>query len=320
MIDVCCAIIHNDDSDILLVQRGEDTDHPLQWEFPGGKIKNNENPEDSIIREIDEELTMDIIITGNLPPVKYDYGFKQVCLFPFLCDTLSDEPELTEHLAYKWVKASGLDKINLCAADIIVAEEYSKRNMPGYKGVNESGDELNTKDRNNIKEMLTGKGGYGACDILADNIINDNKVLDLMIDYSLSANKTLAFRASYCIIKAEEKAPGIVERYYGLFAESLQKLENESVIRAFLKMLNTSDLSKLNENQQGILAEYCFTWLKSAKSAIAIKAYSMEALYKLSLIYPELVTELRLSILSVMEGGSAGIKARGQQILKLLPS
>ena len=36
MIDVTCAIIRNEDEDILEVQRGEKTDNPLMWEFPGG--------------------------------------------------------------------------------------------------------------------------------------------------------------------------------------------------------------------------------------------------------------------------------------------
>ena len=53
MIDVCCAIIRNDDAEILIVQRGKQTDHPLKWEFPGGKIKKSESPEDIVIREVD---------------------------------------------------------------------------------------------------------------------------------------------------------------------------------------------------------------------------------------------------------------------------
>ncbi len=38
MINVTCAIIRNEDDEVLVVQRGEATDHPFKWEFPGGKV------------------------------------------------------------------------------------------------------------------------------------------------------------------------------------------------------------------------------------------------------------------------------------------
>lgn len=127
MINVSCALVRNDDSEILVVQRGEQTDHPLKWEFPGGKIKEGEDPADSIIREIDEELSMDIVVSGDLPEVEYDYGTKQVRLFPLVCDTLTDEPVLIEHIDYKWLAPSHLKSVDLCEADVLVAHEYLKR-------------------------------------------------------------------------------------------------------------------------------------------------------------------------------------------------
>jgi len=38
MISVTCAVIRNEDNEVLVVQRGEKTDHPFKWEFPGGKL------------------------------------------------------------------------------------------------------------------------------------------------------------------------------------------------------------------------------------------------------------------------------------------
>ncbi len=57
MIDVTCAIVRNEDNKVLVVQRGKHSDHPFKWEFPGGKVNPKENPEECIIREIDEELS-----------------------------------------------------------------------------------------------------------------------------------------------------------------------------------------------------------------------------------------------------------------------
>jgi 8-oxo-dGTP diphosphatase len=72
MIDVCCAFILKE-SRILAVRRGPKSSHPWKWEFPGGKINAGETAEESIIREIEEELTVRIEVLNQLVPVEFDY-------------------------------------------------------------------------------------------------------------------------------------------------------------------------------------------------------------------------------------------------------
>ncbi len=318
MIDVCCAIIRNDEYEVLVVQRGPDTDHPMKWEFPGGKIEEGETVADSIIREIDEELAMDVIIIDEIPAVEYDYGFKQVQHFPLVCDTLSDEPQLSEHAAFRWLGPQELKGADLCGADIIIADQYLRSYGQTYSRHKPEGVDIEESDRQKIKEMLSGKGGYAACDVMAEQMIENEVIMQLLFSYSMDSDRALAFRASYSISIAEEKAPGTAAPLYGQMAESLHRLQNESVIRSFLKVLNTVDLMTLDEDQRGIIADSCFTWLGSASASIAVKVYSMDALYRLSRIYPELVNELRSSVIRAMDEGSAGVKARGYQILKML--
>jgi 8-oxo-dGTP diphosphatase len=135
MIDVTCAVIRNEDDEILVVQRGEKTDHPFKWEFPGGKVSPGETEEECVIREVREELSIDIVICRRLPDVKHDYGHKKIRLIPFVCDTLDDLPFLTEHAAFRWIDAGELVKIDFSEADVFVAEAYlhsfSGRRMPG---------------------------------------------------------------------------------------------------------------------------------------------------------------------------------------------
>jgi 8-oxo-dGTP diphosphatase len=124
MIDVTCAIIRNEDNEVLVVQRGEKTDHPFKWEFPGGKVANGESNEDCIIREIREELSIDIVICERLGSVEYDYGKKQVRLIPFVCDTLDELPLLSEHISFKWISVSDLKYIDFSEADVLVTQQY----------------------------------------------------------------------------------------------------------------------------------------------------------------------------------------------------
>ncbi|MFI5205188.1 MAG: (deoxy)nucleoside triphosphate pyrophosphohydrolase, partial [Flavobacteriales bacterium] len=96
--EVVCALIIKDDC-VLIAQRGPTKQQAGKWEFPGGKRNANETPETALIREIKEELSIDIIITGALTVVHYGYAGYTIKLFPFLC-TSENEPTLTEHSAY----------------------------------------------------------------------------------------------------------------------------------------------------------------------------------------------------------------------------
>src|SRR4030042_880963 len=86
MIQVTCAIIRNEDNEVLIVQRGEKTDHPFKWEFPGGKMRDGETEEECIIREIREELSMEVIIFSKAEQVVHDYGHKEITLIPCITD------------------------------------------------------------------------------------------------------------------------------------------------------------------------------------------------------------------------------------------
>ena len=61
-----------DKNKILICQRTEDCDHPLKWEFPGGKTLVDESTENALIREIKEELKINIQEYKFL----YDYIFE----------------------------------------------------------------------------------------------------------------------------------------------------------------------------------------------------------------------------------------------------
>ncbi len=116
MIDVCCAIIRNK-TEILAVQRGPESSHPWQWEFPGGKIHPDETAEQAIIREIQEELVVQIAVGPQLTPVEFDYGKKQIRLIPFLCKIVSGEINLTEHMDKRWISSNEWELLNWSGAD-----------------------------------------------------------------------------------------------------------------------------------------------------------------------------------------------------------
>jgi 8-oxo-dGTP diphosphatase len=317
MISVTCAIIRNEDNEVLVVQRGEKSDHPLKWEFPGGKLKDGESEDECIIREIKEELSIDIVICSRMTDVEYDYGVKHILLIPFICDTLDELPILSEHIAYKWVAPADMKKIDFAEADKVVADNYLK----SIKTENISAIQIPTPDNqdaidNEFRVMVNSIMGTKEVEWIAASAVENPVIFRKLFDYSFSEDKKLAFRSSWILSKVCDKYQELIYPYLVQIVEKLDMLDNESVERSFLRILTLIDMKKVSSKHHGLLADHCFSALRSGFSAIAIKAYSMEIIFKLAILYPELVHELAATINMLQGEGSAGIVARGRIILK----
>jgi 8-oxo-dGTP diphosphatase len=320
MILVTCAVIRNEENEILVVQRGEATDHPFKWEFPGGKLAPDETEEECIIREVEEELSMEIVICGKMANVDYDYGHKQISLIPFICDTLDEMPFLTEHIDYKWVEEKDLLTPDFSEADVFVAKYYLERiktdKLKDFQIIEQPGDKLT--DTAALQTIVNNMMGMKEAEWVAASAIDNPAIFLKLFEYSLSTDKKLAFRASWTLTKVCDRFPEIIYPYLEQIVENLSKIDNESSLRSFLRIISLSELEKISSRHQGLLADFCFSALNSGFSAIAVKAYSMEILYKLSQVYTELANELSTSIGILMEDGSAGITSRGRIILRKL--
>jgi 8-oxo-dGTP diphosphatase len=320
MIDVTCAIIRNEEDEVLIVQRGEESDHPLKWEFPGGKVSAGETPEECILREIKEELSMDIVIVAKLPEVEHDYGFRQIRLIPFICDTLEELPFLTEHVAHRWMQPHELSSVDFSEADIDVARHYLEHAVCANRltGSDEGKKEPVLSDDEELQSMINRMMSMKEAEWVAVSAIENPAIFTRLLGYSFSDDARLAFHASWTLTKVCDRYPEIILPYLNDIVEKLPKLDNESALRSMLRIISLSDIERISDKNQGILADLCFTLLRSGFSAIAVKAYSMEILYKLVLKYPALRNELSVSINMLQAEGSAGILSRGRQILKKL--
>jgi hypothetical protein len=229
-------------------------------------------------------------------------------------------PFLTEHIAYKWVEEKDLMKIDFSEADVFVAQSYldekqseGKVEIPADHPLD---DELSVdKD---LQAIVNNMMSMQEAEWIATSAIENPAIFIKLFQYSNSSDKKLAFRASWTLTKVCDRFPDLIYPYLNQIVESLNTIDNESTLRSFLRILSLTDLDKIDNRQHGLLADFCFGTLNSGFSAIAVKAYSMEILYKLSLIYPELANELSTSIRILMEDGSAGITARGSMIIRKL--
>ncbi|MEN0056936.1 MAG: (deoxy)nucleoside triphosphate pyrophosphohydrolase [Mucilaginibacter sp.] len=126
MINVTCAIIVNADKQIFVAQRGPTMALPLKWELPGGKIEPSESEEDCLIREIKEELSIDIKIIKSLSANIHNYPKISIKLIPFICELIGGKIELKEHVQFKWLKKTELLDLDWAEADIPIVKNYIK--------------------------------------------------------------------------------------------------------------------------------------------------------------------------------------------------
>src|SRR5690606_29081076 len=128
MLIVTCAIIVQHGK-ILICQRSNTMDLPLKWEFPGGKVEPGEDEEATIVREIREELHLDIEVVKRLKPVEHDYPTFRIRLVPFIANVVAGELLLEEHADAKWVTVGELGQYDWAPADVPIVEQLKAVDM-----------------------------------------------------------------------------------------------------------------------------------------------------------------------------------------------
>lgn len=126
MIKVVAALIENDNKVLLARRSTGDINVFGKWEFPGGKVEQDENEFDAIEREIKEEFELVIKAKEFLINNVCKYPTKVVDLRLYKCDYVSGEFNLHDHSEYKWVDKEELLEYDLAPADIPLAEYVKK--------------------------------------------------------------------------------------------------------------------------------------------------------------------------------------------------
>ena len=109
----------NEQNQILIARRPAHKALPLKWEFPGGKVEENESFEACIIREIKEELNLDIVPINYIGEESFQYDYANVTLHLYTGKIISNLPmQLNVHIEARWVNVQELSQYDFPALDL----------------------------------------------------------------------------------------------------------------------------------------------------------------------------------------------------------
>ncbi|MDY5969704.1 MAG: (deoxy)nucleoside triphosphate pyrophosphohydrolase [Bacteroidales bacterium] len=123
-VDVAAAIVAVN-GEVLCMQRGigKSPSTSMKWEFPGGKVEKGETPQQTIVRELMEEMDYEVVPLHRLAKVYYEYPDFTITLDAWLCKASTQHFNMKEHIAYRWLKPQDVASLDFAAADSNIIEK-----------------------------------------------------------------------------------------------------------------------------------------------------------------------------------------------------
>lgn len=125
--NVAAGILCDPEGRVLIAERlGDGPFHGL-WEFPGGKIGDDETALEALARELAEELGIEITACASFMNLRHEYDDRIVTIEFFIVSDWESEPVGREGQALRWVPRESLDTAELLPADVPVIEALKQR-------------------------------------------------------------------------------------------------------------------------------------------------------------------------------------------------
>jgi hypothetical protein len=168
----------------------------------------------------------------------------------------------------------------------------------------------------NFDDILTDSSRKLA-DLVAEEIGDNSNAFKQLYDYTMLQKKQYAMRSSRVVSILAYRYPKLIEPYFHEMIIGLESLKDTSVKRNFLQIFIRYYWHE-NEETEGRLVNLCFDLYQKPTEPIAVRAYSLEILYRISKKIPEIKPEL-LSVLELaINELSGGLRGQATKIMKLL--
>lgn len=122
-VHVAVGVVMNTTNQVLLAKRPDHLHQGGKWEFPGGKVENNETTSQALIRELQEEVNITVSDTTPLMTIAHDYPDKQVLLDIHIVNSFSGEPRGLEGQPIEWADLGKLQHYDFPAANAPIIDK-----------------------------------------------------------------------------------------------------------------------------------------------------------------------------------------------------
>ena len=103
---------------VFAARRGPQMKLPGLWELPGGKVEAGEDDREALVRELLEELGVEVCVGERLAQSVFAYPHVEVRLVAYACSLRAGEVALREHDAVRWLAAGELGEVEWAPADV----------------------------------------------------------------------------------------------------------------------------------------------------------------------------------------------------------
>jgi len=102
---------------VLLALRGPHTRNAGLWELPGGKVEPGETDAEALVRELQEELGVEVRVGERLGACEHAYAHAAILLVGYRCELIGGVPIAREHAELRWVRPSDWTGLATSEAD-----------------------------------------------------------------------------------------------------------------------------------------------------------------------------------------------------------
>jgi hypothetical protein len=145
----------------------------------------------------------------------------------------------------------------------------------------------------------------------------DAHVLEETVKFAFEGTDKERTRACWILHHVGDRKPELLLGFVGRMMDQLDHAKTDAEVRFILRYFSKYELPQ-GEKAQGRLLDYSWKCMMDMQPAVAPRVYGMTIAYRMVRAYPELAPELAQTLETIIEYGSAGMKNRGDKILKWL--
>ena len=220
-IEVVAAVIRDDEGKILIAQRPVDKHQGGKWEFPGGKVEKGESRRSALVRELNEELGIEIGHSTRLISVYHEYEDKAIYLDVYEVLQWSGSASGREGQPIRWVAADALADFEFPAANASIVQAAI---LPKQLRVIGSATDSAMYRENFMADIESGHRLFlQAFNLASTSFEPDHECLNWLLDMAAKHEAGVVF----------ESPPPLVRNDYSLHlsADELLKIQERPVAR-----------------------------------------------------------------------------------------